>query len=132
MSRSCLWDKPRLDHISLWKRRWYLVFTHENRIRNPSGVHNGVNEFGCKQLLYLTFDRDRFGRMDGPLLFAHGGHIEPFVDVVFHDGWIQPENFSVRPTKDVMEILEESFVGNNLFRGAGCPQHDFFNNPRIG
>ena len=33
-----------------------LFFIHENKIRNPSGVCNGVNEAGCAQLLYLGFD----------------------------------------------------------------------------
>ena len=65
-----------------------LFFIHGNRIRNPSGERNGVNEAGCAQLLYLSFDRDRFGKMDGSLLLVHGVHIEPCVDVVFHDGWI--------------------------------------------
>ena len=70
--------------------------------------------------------------MDGLFLLAHGSHIGPCVDVVFHDGWIQPRHFSVRPGKDVAEFLEESFVGSDFFRGVGCPQHDFFNNLKIG
>ena len=65
-----------------------LFFIRGNRIRNASGVGNGVNESGCAQLFYLGFDRDRFGRMDGPLLLTYGGHIRPCVNVVFHDGWI--------------------------------------------
>ena len=89
-----------------------LFLIHRNRIRNPSGVGNGVNEAGSAQLLYLGFNRGHFGRMDGPLLLAHRGH----VNVVFHNGWIQPEHFSVGPGKDVAEFLEEGFVGNNLFR----------------
>ena len=92
-----------------------LFFIHENRIRNPSGVHNGVNEASCLQLLNLSFDCDSFGGMDGPFLLAYGGHIGPCVDVVFHDGWIQPRNFNVRPCKDVTELLEESFVGSDFF-----------------
>ena len=64
-----------------------LFFIHGNRIRNPSGVGNGANESNCAQLLYLGFDRGHFGRMDGPLLLAYGGHIGPSVNVVFHDGW---------------------------------------------
>ena len=92
-----------------------LFFIHGNRIRNPSGVRNGVNEADYLQLLDFGFDRGCFGRMDGPLLLAHRGHIRPCIDVVFHDGWIQPRNFSVRPSKDVMEFLEESFVGSDFF-----------------
>ena len=65
-----------------------LFFIHGNRIRNPSGVHNGVNEVGCAQLLYFGFDHDRFGRMDGLLLLVYGGHTGPCFDVVFHNGWI--------------------------------------------
>ena len=109
-----------------------LFFIHKNRIRNPSGVRNGVDEAGCAQILYLIFHRDHFGRMDGSLLLVHGGHIRPCVDVVFHDGWIQSRNFSVRPGKDVAEFLEESFGGNEFLRGAGCPHHDFFNNLGVG
>ena len=109
-----------------------LFFINGNRIRNPSGVGNGVNESGCVQLLYLGFDCGLFGRMDGPFLLAYGGHIEPCVNVVFHDGWIQPRNFSVRPGKDVAEFLEESFVGSYFLQGAGFPQHDLFNNLKIG
>ena len=70
--------------------------------------------------------------MDGLLLLVHKGHIGPCVDLVFHNGWIQPGNFSVRPGKDVMKLLEERFVGSDFIRGAGCPQHDLFNNLRIG
>ena len=81
-------------------------FIHENRIRNPGGVYNGVNEVGCAQLLNFSFDRDSFGRMDGSLLLAHGSHIGPCVDVVFHNGWIQPRHFSVIPGKDVVKLLE--------------------------
>ena len=65
-----------------------LFFIHGNRIRNPSGVRNGVNEAGCAQLLFLGFDRDHFGRMDGLLLLAYGCHIGPCVNVVFHNGGI--------------------------------------------
>ena len=65
-----------------------LFFIHKNKIRNPSGVGNGVNEVGCAQLLYLDFERGHFQGMDGPLLLVYGGHIGPCVDVVFHDGWI--------------------------------------------
>ena len=109
-----------------------LFFFHGNMIRNPSGVGNGVNEAGCVQLLYLGFDHDRFGRMNQLLILAYGGHIGPCVDVVFHNGWIQLKNFSVGPGKDLVEFLEEGFVGSNFFRGTGCPQHDFLNNLRIG
>ena len=91
-----------------------LFFIHGKRIRNPSGVRNGVNEASCAQLLYLSFDRGGFGRMDRSLLLAYRGHIGPCVDVVFHDGWIQRGHFSVRPSKDVMELLEESFVGSDF------------------
>ena len=112
---------PHLDRGSLCKHGCYHIFIHGNKISNPSGVCNGVNEPGCVQLLYFGFDRGHFGRMDGSLLLAYGGHIEPCVDVVFHDGWIQPGNFSARPSKDVTEFLEESFVGSDFFRGAGCP-----------
>ena len=62
-----------------------LFFIHANRIRNPSGVGNRVDEAGCVQLLYLDFHHDHFGRMDGLLLLVYEGHIEPSVDVVFHD-----------------------------------------------
>ena len=109
-----------------------LFFIHGNRIRNPSGIGNGVDEARCAQLLYLGFDCGHFGRMVGPLLFTYGGHIRTCVDVLFHDGWIQVEHFSLRPGKDVTKFLEESFVGSDFFRGAGFPQHDFFNNIGIG
>ena len=98
-----------------------LFLIHGNMIRNPSCVCNRINEAGCVQLLYLSFDHNHFGRMDGPLLLMHGGRISPCVDVVFHNGWIQAGNFSVRLGKDVMEFLEERFIGNNFFRGEGCP-----------
>ena len=52
--------------------------------------------------------------------------------MVFHDGWIQTSNFIVRPGKDVTKFLEESFVGSDFLQGAGCPQHDLFNNLGIG
>ena len=52
-----------------------LFFIHGYMIRNPSGVGNGVNEAGCAQLLYLCFNRNQFGWMDGPLLLAYGRHI---------------------------------------------------------
>ena len=84
-----------------------LFFIHRNRIGNPSGVCNGVNEAGCAQLLYFDLDDRFFGRMDGLLLLEHRGHIGPCVDVVLHNGWIQPGNFSVGPGKDVLEFLEE-------------------------
>ena len=48
-----------------------LFFVHRNRIRNPSGVCNGVNEAGYAQLLYLGFDRGHFGRMDGPFILPY-------------------------------------------------------------
>ena len=108
-----------------------LFFIHENMIRNPSGVGNGVNEAGCVQILFLGFDCGHFRRINGPLLLAYMSHIGPSVDVVFHNVWIQPKNFSVRLGKDVVEFLEERFVGSDFFRGARCPQHDFFNNLRI-
>ena len=41
-----------------------LFFIHGNRIRNPSGVGNGVDEAGCAQLLYLGFHRSHFGWMN--------------------------------------------------------------------
>ena len=82
-----------------------LFFIHGNRIRNPSGVCNGVDEAGCAQLLYFNFDRSHFGRMDGSFLLVHRGHIGPRVDVVFHNGWIQPSNFSVRQKKIGHRIL---------------------------
>ena len=109
-----------------------LFFIHGNRIRNPSGVRNGINEVSCAQLLYFGFNRDHFGWMDGPFILAYRCHIRSCVDVVFLDGWIQARNFSVRPGKDVMEFFEESFVGSDFLQGAGCPQHDFFNNLGIG
>ena len=62
-----------------------LFFIHRNRIRSPSGIGNGVDEANCAQLLYLIFDCDHFGRMDGSLLLAYGGHIGPSVDMVFQD-----------------------------------------------
>ena len=65
-----------------------LFFIHGNRIRNPSGLRNGVDEAGSAQLLYLSFNCSHFGRVNGPLLLAYGSHIGPCVDVVFHDGWI--------------------------------------------
>ena len=34
-----------------------LFFIHGNRIRNPSGVRNGVNEVGCAQRLDFSFNR---------------------------------------------------------------------------
>ena len=92
-----------------------LFFIHGNRIRNPSGVGNWLNEANCAQLLYLGFDRGRFGRMNQLLLLVYGGHIGPCVDVVFHDGWIQPRHFSVRPGLHVIELLEEHFVGSDFF-----------------
>ena len=104
-----------------------LFFIHGSKIRNPSGVRNGVNEASCEQLLNFSF-----GGMDGPLLLAHRGHIRPCVDVVFHDGWIQPRHFSVRLGKDVAEFLEERFVGSEFFQGEGCPRHYFFKNLRNG
>ena len=33
-----------------------LFFIHGNRIRNPSGVHNGINEASCAQLLLGYLD----------------------------------------------------------------------------
>ena len=65
-----------------------LFFVHGNRIRNPSGVGNGVDEASCAQLLYLGFHYSQFGWMDGSFLLAYGCHIRPCVDVLFHDGWI--------------------------------------------
>ena len=65
-----------------------LFFIHGNRIRNPSGVCNGINEAGYAKILYLGFHRNHFGWMDGPLILAYGCHIGPCVDVVLHDGWI--------------------------------------------
>ena len=65
-----------------------LFFVHGNRIRNPSSVGNGVDEAGCVQLLYLSFHRGHFGRVNGSLLLAYRCHIGPCVDVVFHNGWI--------------------------------------------
>ena len=62
-----------------------LFFIHGNRIRNPSGIGNGVDEASCAQLLYLDFDCGHFGRMDGSLLLVYGGHIGPSVDVVLPD-----------------------------------------------
>ena len=50
-----------------------LFFIHGNRIRNPSGVHNGVNEASCVHLLYFGFDHSGIGRMDGPFLLAYRG-----------------------------------------------------------
>ena len=44
--------------------------------------------------------------MDGSLILVNGGHIGTCVDVVLHDGWIQPRNFSVRLGKYVVEFLE--------------------------
>ena len=38
-----------------------LFFIHGNRIRNPSGVCNGVDEASCAQLLYFGFNRGDFG-----------------------------------------------------------------------
>ena len=65
-----------------------LFFVHRNRIRNPSGVRNGVDEAGSAYLLYLSFNRGHFGRVNGPLLLAYEYHIGPCVDMVLHDGWI--------------------------------------------
>ena len=49
-------------------------FIHGNRIRNPNGVHNGVNEVGYAQLLYLGFDS---GHLEGWMghCFWHMGSI---------------------------------------------------------
>ena len=65
-----------------------LFFIHGNRIRNPSGVRNGVDEAGSAQLFYLDFNRGHFGRVNGSLILVYGCHIGPCVDVMFHDGWI--------------------------------------------
>ena len=65
-----------------------LFFIHGNKIRNPSGVCNGINEADCAWLLYLGFHHSHFGWMDGPLILAYGCHIRPCVNVVLHDGWI--------------------------------------------
>ena len=92
-----------------------LFFIHRNGIRNPSGVCNGINEAGCAQLLYLGFHRSHFGWMDGPLLLPYGCHIGPCVNVVLHNGWIQPRHFSVGPGKDIAKFLEECFLGSNFF-----------------
>ena len=56
-----------------------LFFIHENMIRNPCCVCNGINEADCAQLLYLGFHCNHFGWMDGPLLLADGCHIKPCV-----------------------------------------------------
>ena len=97
-----------------------LFFIHRNRIRNPSGVCNGVNEVGYAQLLNFNFDRNNFGGVDGPLLLVHGGHIGPCVNVVFHDGWIQPGNFNARLGKDVAKFLEE-LCRQQLLLGSRMP-----------
>ena len=47
-----------------------LFFIHRNRIRNPSGVRNGINEASCVQLLYLGFHSGHVGRVNGPFLLA--------------------------------------------------------------
>ena len=65
-----------------------LFFIHGNRIRNPSGVRNGVDETGSAQFLYLGFNYGHFGRVNGSLLLVYGCHIGPCVDVVFHNGRI--------------------------------------------
>ena len=65
-----------------------LFFIHKNKIRNPSGVRNGVDEAGSARLLYLRFHRGHFGRVNGLLTLVYWGHIRPSVDVVFHNGWI--------------------------------------------
>ena len=65
-----------------------LFFIHENRIRNPTGVRNGVDEVDGAQLLYLGFHSGHVGRVNGPLLLAYECHIRPCVEVVFQDGWI--------------------------------------------
>ena len=65
-----------------------LFFIHGNRIRNPSGVGNGVDEADSAQLLYLGFNHGHFGWVNRPFLLAYGCHIGPCVNVVFHDGWI--------------------------------------------
>ena len=57
-----------------------LFFIHGNKIRNPSCVCNGINEAGCAQLLYLSFNRSHFGWMDGSLLLAYRSHIGPCVN----------------------------------------------------
>ena len=43
-----------------------LFFIHGNRIRNPSGVRNGVNEASCVQLLDFIFECRNSGGVDGP------------------------------------------------------------------
>ena len=65
-----------------------LFFIHGNKIRNPSGVRNGVYEASSAQLLYFGFKHGHFGRVNGLLLLVYRCHIGPCVDVVFHDGWI--------------------------------------------
>ena len=65
-----------------------LFFIYRNKIKNPSGVCNGVDETACVQFLNFTFDYSSFGRMDGPLFLPYWGLIGPCVNVVFHNGWI--------------------------------------------
>ena len=91
-----------------------------------------VNEADCAQLLDFYFNCGGFGRVDWPFILVYKDHIRPCVDVMLNNGWIQPRNFSVGLGKDVMEFLEECFVGRNFFREAGCPQYDIFNNLKIG
>ena len=52
-----------------------LFFIYGNRVGNPSGIGNGVNESCCAQLLNFVFDCNSFDTMDEPFLLVDGHHI---------------------------------------------------------
>ena len=62
-----------------------LFFVHGNRVGNPGGVCDGIDETGCAQFLYFFFDCNNFGSMDGTLLLVYKNHIWTCVYVVLHN-----------------------------------------------
>ena len=59
--------------------------------------------------------------MNGSLLLAHVCNIGPSFNTMFNDGWINPKNLGIGPSKNITELLKKCFVGSHFFREQDAP-----------
>jgi hypothetical protein len=66
--------------------------------------------------------------MEGAFILTNGGDIQPGVDSMFNYRRIKAKHLHIGPDKNVSVFLKESFVSNDLFRGACGTYGDLFYN----
>jgi hypothetical protein len=83
-----------------------LFFVNRDTIGHPCGILNWTNETNFLNLVNFNFNGLIFGRMDRNLFLLYWRSIGPCINVILYDGGINPQNFKIRPCKNVTKLLQ--------------------------